>query len=176
MKIDSHIRGLPTRTRNPIILGVDPALTHTGWVIIQDDHLIESGTITTTSGEATIIERIHKLCHNLRCVIAYPMKYRFDYIFIEQPFSTGKLQGEVKQHLACGAIIEALVGIAPAAFINNKSWKKHIGITKYNKKDIVSYINNMGYAVRTSHEADAVGVALFGRYEYIKNKNNIENA
>jgi crossover junction endodeoxyribonuclease RuvC len=146
-----------------IILGIDPALTHVGWGVIETAgssiKYIASGTIDTKASDlmpfrlAFIADKIEQIILEF-----HPIKAAMEEVFINvNPLSSLKLSH------ARGAIM-AVIGkynIPLSEFAPNKIKKTLVGVGKADKNQVLYMINMIMPTAKITKldEADALAAA-----------------
>lgn len=146
-----------------IILGIDPALSKTGWGVIETSgssiFYVGSGTIITKPEEQLSV-RLAQIHSEVERIIE---KYNPISAAIEETFVNMNALSSLKLSHARGAIMAAVGkhNIPIAEFAPNKIKKTLVGAGKAEKNQIIYMINLLmpNAKITKSDEADALAVA-----------------
>jgi len=146
------------------ILGIDPALTQTGWGIIScyQNHLsfIACGTITTNQKQP-LDERLHQIYQSISKVINL---YKPDEIAIEETFVNKNAVSSLKLGHARGVLMlsGAIAGLKIYEYASTSIKKTVAGVGRADKNQIgvmIKYLLPQA-VVKSEDEADALAVAI----------------
>ena len=153
------------------VLGIDPGIANVGFGCIETRNrsVIISGTLTTSSRRTTA-HRIYSVARRIEHLI---QALGPDVVVIEEfiPFRNRKNMTMIDK--ACGAIIYvAMRSSAEVCVVRPNIWMRKT--LRLGRRDHLSKLTIMRYVekqlnvkVRAEHEADALGMALYGgRYFY----------
>lgn len=146
-----------------IILGIDPALTKSGWGIIETKgssiKYIASGTILTKANEL-LADRLAYIYSEIEKTIEL---YKPEVASMEEIFINVNAQSSIKLCHARGAIMAAIgkYKLPLKEFAPNKIKKTISGAGKADKSQIIYMINMMmpGSNISQEDEADALAAA-----------------
>ena len=147
-----------------IVLGIDPALIHTGWGVVkfENNNLIymNSGTIVVDS-KLSIEKRLTTIFESVSDIIH---KYKPDYLSIEETFVNSNPLTSLKLGEGRGAsILAAGVNNIPVVEYSPNCIKKTItGVGKAEKQQVINMIKILlpNSNTKTSDEADALAIAI----------------
>lgn len=147
-----------------IILGIDPALTQTGWGVISSHQNIISfiacGTIKTNAKQP-LAERLHYLYQNISQVIDI---YKPNEVAIEETFVNTNAVSSLKLGQARGALIlsVAIKGLEIHEYASTSIKKTVVGVGRADKNQVgvmIKYLLPKAIC-KTEDEADALAVAI----------------
>lgn len=146
------------------ILGIDPALTSTGWAIVAAENnkysFINCGTVTTNAKESTAF-RLKFISDKLNQVIEI---YKPTEIALEETFVNNNNLSSLKLGQARGAIILTIaqnnLEIFEYSATNVK--KSIVGVGRAEKQQVDRMIKILlpKAIPKTDHESDAIAIAL----------------
>jgi crossover junction endodeoxyribonuclease RuvC len=149
-----------------ILMGIDPGIANVGFGVIDSSNLsvIISGTLTT-SPRRTTAHRIYSIARRIQHLIEATGP---DKIVIEEfiPFRNQRKMSAIDK--ACGAIIYvAMASSAEVILVRPNVWmRKVLGLTqkaRLSKLMIMRRVDKrLGIKTRVEHEAEALGMALYG--------------
>lgn len=147
-----------------IILGIDPALTQTGWGVIssQKNNLsfIACGTIKTDSKQ----ELSHRLHHLYQSIIEVINLYKPDEVAIEETFINTNAVSSLKLGHARGVLMlsAAVCGLKIFEYASTSIKKTVVGVGRAEKNQVGVMIKYLlpKAVVKTEDEADALAVAI----------------
>lgn len=149
-----------------IILGIDPAISRTGWGVISciGNRLeyLASGAIDT-SAQDLLVARLAIISSQIENIIS---NFKPDLVAMEEVFVNKNPLSSLKLSHARGAIM-AMVGRADIPlleFAPNKIKKTIVGVGKAEKAQVIHMINILMPSAKIvkSDEADALAVAYTG--------------
>ena len=134
-----------------VIIGIDPGIINCGFAVFEDEKLLSSGCIRTNPPVyAQLLKDLSLLCKEYMPTIAV----------IEGAFQRSRY---ANPHLEAVGIIKAVLereGIKRATYAPS-SWRKILlGNGRAKKREVMLFLSKQGYRVRSSHEADALALAL----------------
>jgi crossover junction endodeoxyribonuclease RuvC len=147
-----------------IILGIDPALTQTGWGVISSINnnlsFIASGTIKTDA-KKPLDERLHHIHKSIGEVIA---KYQPNEVAIEETFVNKNPVSSLKLGHARGVLMlsSAIAGLKIYEYASTSVKKTVVGVGRAQKNQVgvmIKYLLPKSEA-KTEDEADALAVAI----------------
>lgn len=133
------------------ILGIDPGIRNCGFAVLKDGKLLSSGCIRTNPPVyAQLLVELSALCR----------EHAPDVAVIEGAFQRSRY---ANPHLEAVGIIKAVLergGIKRVTYAPS-SWRKILlGNGRAKKRETMLFLSKQGYRVRSSHEADALALAL----------------
>jgi crossover junction endodeoxyribonuclease RuvC len=154
------------------ILGIDPALTTTGWGIIESQgsaiKYIASGTIKTKATE-TLAFRLAFIANEIEKII---IKFKPNITGLEEIFINVNAVSSIKLAHARGAIISVIGkhNIELTEFAPNKIKKTIVGVGKAEKEQVMYMINMIMPTAKITQldEADALAAAYCCSVNYTR--------
>lgn len=146
------------------IIGIDPALTKTGWAIIEKHNnslnFIASGTIKTNSKD-NMADRLSDLHYQLAEIIE---EYNPSQASIEEVFINNNSLSSLKLGQARGAIIVtcAIFKIKISEYSSTKIKKTISGVGRADKSQIANMVKYIVPKAKfnSSDESDAIAIAI----------------
>ena len=147
-----------------IILGIDPALTQTGWGVISSYKntlsFIACGTIKTDTKQSLDV-RLHHIYKSISEVIA---QYKPDEVAIEETFVNTNAVSSLKLGHARGVLMlsAAVAGLKISEYASTAIKKTVVGVGRAEKHQVGVMIKYLlpKAIVKTEDEADALAVAI----------------
>jgi crossover junction endodeoxyribonuclease RuvC len=149
-----------------ILMGIDPGIANVGFGVIESSNLsvVISGTLIT-SPRRTTAHRIYSIAKRIAYLIEATDP---DRIVIEEfiPFRNQRKMSTIDK--ACGAIIYvAMASGAEVVLVRPNVWmRRTLGLTRtarFSKLMIMRRVDKrLGIKTRVEHEAEALGMALYG--------------
>ena len=153
-------------SKEPIILGIDPAIASIGFGVIQGNRAIDYGVISTNS-KTPLLQRYDEIYKDVQalCVDCNP-----DKIALEMPFFGRENTNAWKVVSALGVILVAISHLdrkyslddASLLFLHQsqvKSTISHYGASKKTMKAAVMQLFDLPTLPRTDDEADGLAIA-----------------
>lgn len=133
------------------ILSLDPGTRNCGYAVFEESKLLCAGCIRTNPPVyAGLLEGVSALCG----------EYAPDLVVIEGVF---RRKGYAAFHLEASGIIKAVLeqkGVKRMSYVPTE-WKKLLlGNGRAKKQEVMLFLRKRGYRVKSSHEADALALAL----------------
>ena len=147
-----------------IILGIDPALTQTGWGIISSVNnslsFVACGTIKTDA-KKSLDQRLHHIHQSIGEVI---VKYQPNEVAIEETFVNKNPLSSLKLGHARGVLMlsAAIAGLKICEYASTSVKKTVVGVGRAEKHQVgvmIKYLLPKSEA-KTEDEADALAVAI----------------
>jgi crossover junction endodeoxyribonuclease RuvC len=147
-----------------IILGIDPALTQTGWGLISSHKnnlsFIACGTIKTDAKQ----DLSHRLYHIYQSIIEVINLYKPDEVAIEETFINTNAVSSLKLGHARGVLMlsVAVSGLKIFEYSSTSIKKTVVGVGRADKNQVGVMIKYLlpKALVKTEDEADALAVAI----------------
>jgi len=133
------------------VLSIDPGIINCGFAVFEGEKLLSSGCIRTTPPVyAQLFRELSALCK----------KYLPDLAVVEGAFQRSRY---ANPHIEAVGIIKAVLeleGVKRTTYAPS-SWRKVLlGKGRANKKETMLFLSQQGYRIKTTHEADALALAL----------------
>lgn len=143
------------------ILSLDPGTRNCGYAVFEESKLLCAGCIRTNPPVyAGLLERVSALCG----------EYAPEVAVIEGAFQRSRY---ANPHIEAVGIIKAVLeqrGIKRATYAPS-TWKKLLlGNGRAKKQEVMRFLSEKGYSITSTHEADAVALALVYLNERRKTK------
>jgi crossover junction endodeoxyribonuclease RuvC len=148
------------------VMGIDPGIANVGFGVIESNYsVLVSGTLLTKPRMRTE-HRIYSIARRIDHLIKATDP---DVIVIEEfiPFRNRRSMSQIDK--ACGAIIYvAYKSAAEVILVRPNVWMRKVlrltSTARFSKLTIQRYVDKtLGVKTRVEHEAEALGMALYGR-------------
>ncbi len=147
-----------------ITLGIDPALTQTGWGVISslkgNISFVACGTIKTNSSDS-LSERLNHLHKSISEVI---LQYKPDEVAIEETFVNKNALSSLKLGHARGVLMlsSAIAGLKVYEYSSTAVKKTVVGVGRAEKNQVGTMIKFIlpKSICKTEDEADALAIAI----------------